>query len=286
MEKMKKLALLFASAVLAVLLAGGVALAATIDCPNRGGNLCVGTNDRDVMYGTDIADELRGRGGPDSIAGDAGNDKLYGGDGQDFFQGGKGNDTLVGGLAYDDLRGGTGDDRFDAGPGDASYHFLDSWGRDIIEGTGPDGGRGYLHFHNNRSTSTGVTVHLEPSAERNEAFSGANTLNFTRAAKIWRVHGTYQADVILGSHRRDYLEGYPGADDLAGLGGDDRLDGGLGRDTFRAGEGSDTIHAIDDKADKINCGNGIDTVHYDRRLDTFGNGSTSPPPSCETTLTT
>jgi Ca2+-binding RTX toxin-like protein len=286
MAKMTKPALLFASAVIAVLLAGGVALAATISCPNRDGNLCVGTNDGDMMSGTDNADEMRGRDGPDSIAGDAGNDDLYGGGGQDLLKGSKGKDTLVGGLEYDDLRGGTGDDRFDAGPGDASYHFLDSWGRDVIEGTGPDGGRGYLHFHNNLGASSGVTVHLEPSPERDEAFSGANTLNFTRAAKIWRVHGTYQADVILGSHRRDYLEGYPGADDLSGLGEDDRLDGGPGRDTFRAGGGSDAIHAIDGKADKIYCGDGNDTVHYDQGLDTFGDGSTSPPPSCEIALTT
>ena len=50
--------------------------------------------------------------------------------------------------------------------------------------------------------------------------------------------------------------------------------------------GSDTIHAIDDKADEINCGDGIDIIHYDQGLDTFGDGSVSPPPSCETTLTT
>src|SRR5829696_4265099 len=195
---MKKLALLFASAVLAVLLAGGVALAATISCPNRGGNLCVGTNSGDIMSGTDKADEMRGRGGPDSIVGDAGYDELHGGAGQDLLKGSKGKDTLGGGLGYDDLRGGTGDDTFDAGPGDASYHFLDSWGRDIIKGTGSDGGRGYLHLHNNLSTSSGASVHLEPSSERAEVRSRSgenNTINFTLAANIWWVHGTYQADV-------------------------------------------------------------------------------------------
>jgi Ca2+-binding RTX toxin-like protein len=245
MAKMMKPVLLFASVVLAVLLAGGVALAATINCPNREGNLCVGTNSGDIMSGTDKADEMRGRGGPDSIAGDPGSDELYGGDGQDLLKGNKGKDTLGGGLGYDDLRGGTGDDTFDAGPGDASYHFLDSWGRDIIEGAGPDGGRGYLHLHNNLSTSAGVTVHLEPSSERAEVRSRSgenNTINFTLAANIRRVHGTDQADVIRGSQRRDHLEGYPG---------------------------SDTLYAQDGKADRISCGDGNDTVYYDEGLDSF-----------------
>jgi len=284
---MEKPAILFASAILAVLLAGGVALAATINCPNREGNLCVGTNGGDIMSGTDKADEMRGRGGPDRIEGGAGYDELRGGDRQDFLKGEDGNDSLWGGLGNDDLRGGNGDDRFDAGPGPASYHFEDSWGQDIIEGTGPDGRRGYIHLHNKLSTSVGATVHLEPSSERDEvrSLSGENTINFTRAAKIWRVHGTYQADVIQGSPRRDYLEGNPGADELAGLGGDDRLDGGTGRDILRGGPGSDTLYAQDDKADQISCGDDNDTVHYDQGVDTFRDGSTSPPPSCETTLT-
>src|SRR5215217_1580796 len=269
---MKKPAILFASAVLAVLLAGGVALAATINCPNRAGNLCVGTNVRDVMYGTDKADEMRGRGGPDRIEGGAGYDELRGGNGQDYFlKGEDGNDTLWGGLGNDDLRGGNGDDKFYAGPGPASYHFEDSWGQDIIEGTGPDGGRGYIHLHNKLSTSSGASVHLEPSSARDEvrSLSGENTINFTWAAKIWRVHGTYDADVIRGSHRRDYLEGNPGADELAGLGGDDNLDGGKGLDTLRGGSGSDTLYTQDGKEDQISCGGDNDTVYYDQGFDSF-----------------
>jgi len=278
---MEKPAILFASAILAVLLAGGVALAATINCPNREGNLCVGTNGGDIMSGTDKADEMRGRGGPDRIEGGAGYDELRGGDGQDFLKGEDGNDSLWGGLGNDDLRGGNGDDRFDAGPGPASYHFEDSWGQDIIEGTGPDGRRGYIHLHNKLSTSVGATVHLEPSSERDEvrSLSGENTINFTRAANIWRVHGTNQADVILGSPRRDFLEGYAGTDELAGLGGDDYLDGGTkdgntkdggtGLETLRGGPGNDTLYTQDGEADQISCGDGNDTVYYDEGLDSF-----------------
>ena len=135
-------------------------------------------------------------------------------------------------------------------------------------------------------TSPGVTVHLEPSSERDEVSSGANTINFTWAANIWWVHGTNQADVILGSYRNNHIEGYPGADELAGLGGDDYLDGGPGSDALRAGADSDTIYAIDGEADTVYCGDGIDTVHYDQGLDTFSGDSTSPPSSCETTPTT
>jgi RTX calcium-binding nonapeptide repeat (4 copies) len=228
-----------ASVVLLVLLAGGLALAATTNCPNREGNLCVGTDGGDIMTGTDKADEMRGRGGADNIVSGVGYDGLHGGDGQDSLDGGNGNDTLKGGPGYYDLRGGPGEDRFDAGPGDASYHFVDSWGTDVIESTGPDGGRGYIHLHNNLSTSSGASVHLEPSSERDEvrSRSGENSINFTRAAKIWRVHGTNQADVIIGSPRRDYLEGYAGADELAGLGGNDSLDG----ETKDCGTGPDVL---------------------------------------------
>ena len=50
--EMKKSALLLASMALALLFASGVALAATKQCPNRDGILCVGTPQNDTLNGT------------------------------------------------------------------------------------------------------------------------------------------------------------------------------------------------------------------------------------------
>lgn len=62
--------------VLVALMAGalavtcGVAWAATVSCPNRDGNLCVGTNNKDTMTGRDgRPDEMNGQGGPDEMKG-------------------------------------------------------------------------------------------------------------------------------------------------------------------------------------------------------------------------
>jgi hypothetical protein len=60
--------LLLAVVATATLLASGIALAVNkISCPNRDanqfGNLCVGTNDPDVMNGTLEADDMRGMDG-------------------------------------------------------------------------------------------------------------------------------------------------------------------------------------------------------------------------------
>ena len=64
---MRRAILLLASMALAVLLAIRVALAATIQCPNRTGNLCVGTDTRDTMYGTTTKDVMCGLSAADML---------------------------------------------------------------------------------------------------------------------------------------------------------------------------------------------------------------------------
>ena len=89
----------------ALMLAGGVALAATISCPNEVGDRCVGTPDDDTMLGREVADDISGptgkdtmtgRGGPDVMVGDIGADNLNGGPGSDQLEGGTGEDILNG----------------------------------------------------------------------------------------------------------------------------------------------------------------------------------------------
>jgi Ca2+-binding RTX toxin-like protein len=126
---MRKTVLFMASTALAVLVVCGVALAADIQCPNRAGNLCVGTTGDDTLTGTANSDEIRGRDGADLIkslgakdlvTGGPGNDELRGGGAADDLFGGRGNETIdgggtpqpgiTGGLGPDGLNGGAGDD--------------------------------------------------------------------------------------------------------------------------------------------------------------------------------
>jgi hypothetical protein len=55
---------------IALVVASGVAWAASISCPNRTGNLCVGTDNKDTMTGTDgRTDDMRAKGGADEVRG-------------------------------------------------------------------------------------------------------------------------------------------------------------------------------------------------------------------------
>ena len=131
---MRKTVLFLASMALAVLLVCGVALAADIQCPNRAGNLCVGTTGDDTLTGTansdtiegrDGADLIKGRGAKDQLAGELGNDEIRGGGGADDVFGNRGNEKtfdsggtpqpgIIGGGGPDGLNGGAGDDFINA----------------------------------------------------------------------------------------------------------------------------------------------------------------------------
>src|SRR5918997_2336970 len=99
---------LFLATLMAVALVvtSGVAWAATISCPNRSGNLCVGTDNKDTMTGrNDRADEMRAQGGGDTMRGRGGADTMLGQDGPDSLYGGPGKDALSGGKGKDQLGG-------------------------------------------------------------------------------------------------------------------------------------------------------------------------------------
>lgn len=76
---MRRVALVSVSVVLAMVLAGGVALAANgIKCPNGDGGRCIGTAGADEMAGSRNDDTIRGRGGADTIKGRGGSDEIHG----------------------------------------------------------------------------------------------------------------------------------------------------------------------------------------------------------------
>jgi Ca2+-binding RTX toxin-like protein len=120
---MRKTILVVASVAVAMLVAGGVAWAATIRCH---GGLCKGTPKADTMYGRNVGDAMYGRkggdtmygrGGLDALRANEGLDKVYGGSETDRMRGGPGADKLFGGPGGDGGVGNTGVDRIYGGPG-------------------------------------------------------------------------------------------------------------------------------------------------------------------------
>jgi hemolysin type calcium-binding protein len=137
---MRRTMLLMAAAALALLVAGGVALAATIDCPNASRGYCYGTNVGDALYGTSNVDRMYGLGGADLMYGYGRGDYMYGGDESgwgDKLLGGNGADRMNGQGGDDAVYGGNADDVINGGPGDDIVQG--DYGNDTLNtGTGSD----------------------------------------------------------------------------------------------------------------------------------------------------
>ena len=103
---MRRTVLLSSSVALVMLLAAGVALAATV----------MGTADDEELVGTRYADTISARGGDDSARGLRGADEISGGNGEDVLRGGGGDDL----LRSEDIfsQSGAFRDVVDCGPGD------------------------------------------------------------------------------------------------------------------------------------------------------------------------
>lgn len=63
---MRRATFLISAMVVAILVAGGVALAKNISCPKRGNDVCLGTHNNDTMTGTSGADTIDVSGDPSS----------------------------------------------------------------------------------------------------------------------------------------------------------------------------------------------------------------------------
>jgi Ca2+-binding RTX toxin-like protein len=108
----------------AILLAGGLALAADVSCS---GEYCEGTTGNDTMTGSASEDQMYGIGGNDTMYGKDGADSMWGDwhqvidpgePGNDTMYGGNGPDRLQGDERTDTLNGGRGNDRIEAKDGE------------------------------------------------------------------------------------------------------------------------------------------------------------------------
>ena len=153
---MRRTVLLLASVGAALLVAGGAAMAASINCPNASGGYCNGTSAGDGMYGTanvdrmyglggaDLmygygsgdymygGDKMRGGNGADTMRGEGGGDALYGEGGDDTIGGGPGNDIVQGGYGNDTLNTGTGSDRVNAQDGQKDFITCIDGANDVV----------------------------------------------------------------------------------------------------------------------------------------------------------
>ena len=120
---MRRAVLLLAVIAFTIVVASGVALAATI----------TGTADDETLIGTSYADTIRARGGDDVVRGLRGADRIYGGNGRDVLYGGYGNDRLYSEDIFS--QSGAFRDVVECGPGNdtASVDFRDRVEEDCEE---------------------------------------------------------------------------------------------------------------------------------------------------------
>jgi Ca2+-binding RTX toxin-like protein len=207
----RKTLLLLATMALALLLAAGVALAATVTC--QVGVACNGTSSADTITGTTSNDTIKGL---------AGNDTISARDGIDKINGGPNNDTM------------------DGGPGNDTYLFAKNWGVDRI--SADSGGVDTLSF---APHATAYTTFPGAGVSASLVGDGATTCaDLGLGNPCYTIQGSFIENVI-GTRFTDALEGNASNNKItSGDGGSwdpvfgqitsyEFLDGLVGADTYQ-----------------------------------------------------
>jgi Ca2+-binding RTX toxin-like protein len=219
--------------------------------------------------------------GDDVLMGEgAGENNFTGGPGADMLIGGEGNDDFTGGPGADVLIGGEGNDSF--GDGDPD----DEQSLDRYEGGGGNDGLGYPGRHRalRLDLAAGATADGDvfTGIERAAGGEGDDVLAGTDGPN--ELGGGLGDDVIVGRGGDDALAGGPGADGLDGGPGNDAIEGGSGADRLIGGAGADRLDPSlagretrgEDQTparpapparDRVDCGDGADTVAIPDRAD-------------------
>jgi len=250
---MRRTVLLLVTTALALMAAGGIALAVTFTCTT---NPCDGTTDDDVITGTVNAETINGKAGNDEISardandtlnGEDGNDTMHGDLGDDQLNGGDGPDQLFGENGTDHLNGGAGNDILDGSPDSPEtedvndyydyYLFTPNWGNDtIIDGRG----RGVISVADAATAAAmpNLTVNLVSDPTRPEVSDGnGNTMN-------WETNDVMGALTGAGD---DVISQRPKASNV--------MNGGAGSDTYTGyttePSGEDIIQDLNGTADVL-----------------------------------
>lgn len=152
------------------------------------------------------------------------------------------NEDDIGG--FEDLAGTRGDDSL-TGDGGAN---------EVVGGEGGD-------FLSGRAGQDA----LLGGADRDSLFGGGGADLLTGGSADDLARGLAGRDVLDGGRGRDSLSAGEGDDDLRGRSGSDFLLGDDGRDAFDAGTGDDVITSADGTSERVECGDGDDTVLADPR---------------------
>src|SRR5215213_6344587 len=176
---MRKTVLLLTTMSLALLLAGGVALAATKQC--QVGVLCNGTSSADTITGTTSKDTINGRGGNDTISARDGSDLINGGPNNDRMNGGPGNDT---------------------------YQFFPNWGIDRI--SADSGGVDTLTFPGSRSVGVDVDLRADGANTCEILAPGLDPCWTVQGTFIENVVGTAFTDNLFGNTLNNKITGGDG----------------------------------------------------------------------------
>src|SRR5215208_2549612 len=206
---MRKTLLLLTTMALALLVAGGVALAATVTC--QVGVTCNGTTSADTITGTTSNDTIKGL---------AGNDTISALDGIDKIDGGPNNDTMDGGAAND------------------TYLFANFWGIDRI--SADSGGVDTLSFapHTQPYTSSGAGVRASLSGDGPttcEDLNGGNPCYTIEGSFIENLIGTSFTDELFGNESNNKINSSDGGswNSLSGITSYEFLNGLAGADTYQ-----------------------------------------------------
>jgi Ca2+-binding RTX toxin-like protein len=220
---------------------------------NDGSDTVRGGDGSDFLEGSNDDDPtLEGGAGDDILRGGLGNDRISGGDGGDFFLAGPGEDNVTGGSGDDELRGGEDDDTLNGEGGDDL--LVGNAGADVMDGG--DGFDAVDYFE--RLADDPVTVTLNDQADDGSAGEGDNVL------RTEDVRGGEGNDTLRGSDASEVSI-------MVGGGGNDTINPGSLEDIVSGDTGDDSIETRDGYLDRIQCGEGVDTVNADS-LDVLGDG--------------
>ena len=218
---MRKTLLLLTTMALALLVAGGVALAATKQC--QVGVACDGTSSADTITGTTSNDTIRGLGGNDSISALDGIDKINGGPKNDNMNGGPGNDT---------------------------YQFANFWGADRISADSAGVDTLTFALHTQPYTSfpgAGVFASLTPAGSTLCA-PDANPCLSIQGSFIENLIGSAFTDDLRGNTKNNQINSLAGGSwnhSTGQITSNEYMDGRVGADTYKGYAPSGPDNGVD-----------------------------------------
>jgi Ca2+-binding RTX toxin-like protein len=239
---MRHTTILLLTAMAALMLASGMALAVTRQC--KDGVPCYGTREPDKLIGTEAQNFMYGKGDNDRLLGKGDSDYLYGTGGADRLFGG----PSAGGADY--LYGGPGGDLLNGGEDRDVYTFEgNSWGKDRIDDPDTSDTAQFVDL------SAALTVTLIPSSTAPEVTNAARTSTVNWSNPINEVNNQSTGDdTITGNLLNNRITSEKGFDDVRGDMGNDFID-------VADGSGADVVDCGENPGDN-------DAVNYDGRTET------------------